>query len=260
MRFSPSRSDNDFGPAVAVSNPGGRAPIVLVCEHASRTIPPALDGLGLGPVAAQSHVAWDIGALDLARGLSERLDAPLVAGRLSRLVYDCNRPPEAHDAIPARSEVFEIPGNQDLPQAERARRTALVYEPFHDALATLLAARTRPTVLVTVHSFTPVYNGTPRDVELGLLHGDDDRLARSMLVHTGQTGWLCALNAPYGPQDGVLHTLDRHAAPQGMLNVMIELRNDLIRDQQGVGAAAVRLSALLGTALADLGVTEQGSA
>jgi predicted N-formylglutamate amidohydrolase len=240
--------------AALVTNPQGSAPVVIVCEHASNAIPAALDGLGVSPEAAVSHAAWDIGALDLARRLSRRLDAPLVAGGVSRLVYDCNRPPEARDAIPTRSEIHDIPGNAGLDDAGRMQRVSQVYEPFHATLAALLAARPDPRVLVTVHSFTPVYNGQTRDVELGLLHGPDDRLARAMLAHAPQTGWLSALNAPYGPQDGVLHTLELHAAPGRMLNVMIELRNDLLSDPLDAERAGDRLAGLLSAALGDLGL------
>lgn len=236
--------------AVAVTNPSGTSPVVLVCEHASKAIPEMFDGLGLDPVTAESHAAWDIGAHDLAQGLSERLDAPLVAGCVSRLVYDCNRPPDAHDAIPAKSELFDIPGNAGLDDLARAQRAAQIHRPFHDAVGKILADHAEPRVLVTVHSFTPVFFGRPRSVQLGFLHGTDARLAQAMLAQSGDTGWICALNAPYGPQDGVLHTLDLHATPQGILNVMIEVRNDLISDPAGVSRAVNTLSSLLDRALA----------
>ncbi|QIE43184.1 N-formylglutamate amidohydrolase (plasmid) [Rhodobacteraceae bacterium SC52] len=250
----------EFGPAVEVTNQHGGGRVVLACEHASAFVPPFLNGLGLDKEAAVSHAAWDIGALDVAKGLAERLDAPLVAGRLSRLVYDCNRPPDAPDAIPARSEIFEVPGNRDLSDADRLLRVTHVYRPFHETLAAVIAERPNPTVLVTMHSFTPVYNGKSREVELGLLHGKDDRLARSMLVHTGQTGWLSALNQPYGPKDGVLHTLDRHAEPAGLLNVMIELRNDLLLTPEDIQGAIERISAVLNVALDDIGMSQEADA
>lgn len=250
----------DFGPAVDVTNHKGGGRVILACEHASRFVPPFLDGLGLDPKAALSHAAWDIGALYVAKGLAKRLDAPLVAGRISRLVYDCNRPPHADDAIPARSEAFDVPGNHDLTEADRASRVTHVYDPFHDALSAVIAERQNPSVLVTMHSFTPIYNGKHREVELGLLHGTDDRLARSMLVHTGQTGWLSALNQPYGPKDGVLHTLDRHAIPAGLLNVMIELRNDLLLEPSDIQIAVDRLAAVLNAALEDLGISQEADA
>ncbi len=263
MQESPPVKQLEFGPAADVVNPGGAAGLLLVCEHASHAIPEPLDGLGLTAEARRSHAAWDIGALALACGLAAEFGAPLVAGLLSRLVYDCNRPPEAPDAIPVRSEVFDVPGNADLTPAARAARVALVHDPFHDAVAAAcdrLAARVAAPVFVTVHSFTPIFRGLPRDVQLGLLHGTDDRLARAMMARSAETGWRCALNQPYGPADGVLYMIDRHATARGWVNVMIELRNDLIDTPAGVAAALPRLAGVLRAGLADLGIDAGGPA
>lgn len=257
MQGQPSSPAPEFGPAAEIVNPDGGAGLLLVCEHARNTIPAPLAGLGLSDAATRSHAAWDIGARDLACGLSAHLDAPLVAGLMSRLVYDCNRPPEAHDAILSRSEVFDVPGNAGLTPAARAQRVAQVYDPFHDTVTAAcdrIAQHTAAPVFVTVHSFTPVYGGLPRDVQLGLLHGADDRLARAMLARSAETGWRSALNQPYGPSDGVLHMIDRHATARGWTNVMIELCNDLIATPDGVADATSKLAAVLRCALADLGM------
>ena len=235
-------------PAAHVLNPQGTAPAVLVCEHASQMIPASLDNLGLGPEAAQSHVAWDIGALDLAVRLSRYLDAPLVASRVSRLVYDCNRPPESPGAIPAHSERFAIPGNAGLSDAQKATRAEQVYFPFRTLLGQVLDQHPVTPVLITIHSFTPVYNGTPRSVELGILHDHDDRLALALL-QSAQSGTdlITALNQPYSATDGVTHTLRDQAGARGLANVMIEVRNDLIDSPKGVA----RIAGLLGPLLRD---------
>lgn len=230
----------------------GRGRMVLVCEHASAAIPAALGDLGLGPDARYSHIAWDLGAFGLAERLATLLSAPLVAARVSRLVYDCNRPPEVRDAIPAFSEVFEVPGNRDLSAEDRARRASEVYEPFHAEVASTLDAAAAP-VLVTVHSFTPVYCGQSRAVEIGLLHDDDRRLAEALLCNAGRaplSRFVVRRNEPYGPEDGVTHTLRRHGLRRGLLNVMIEVRNDLIRDAAGQAEVAEALAGALGAAIA----------
>lgn len=247
-------------PAARVYNAGGSAPIVFVCDHASRFIPSALDGLGLSPEVARSHVAWDIGAFDLAIELSAAFDAPLVASRISRLIYDCNRPPDAPDAMPTRSEVFEIPGNQELSEAVRAARIVAVYERFRDCLSDALDAQSAklsgaPVALVTVHSFTPVYHGQPRTVELGLLHDADPALAQAMMAEAAGTVSLnTQLNAPYDASDGVTHTLRSHAIPRGLPNVMLELRNDLIAEPAGVARTAHGIARLLARGLARVGI------
>lgn len=234
---------------VIIVNEQGRSPVLLVVEHAGRRIPKALGTLGLDAGELKRHIAWDIGAEGLARHLSGLLDAPLVLQRYSRLVYDCNRPPEAPDAMPVLSETTAIPGNRDLTPGQREARVEALYRPFHAAVARLIderEARGLPCVLVTVHSFTPVYKGVARTVELGILHDSDARLADRLLRMVGsETDLSVRRNEPYGPQDGVTHTLILQALPRGLENVMLEIRNDLIADPPGQRRMAERLARLL---------------
>jgi len=246
--------------AFQIINETGRGPAVLLCEHASALIPPEYHGLGLAEEDLHSHAVWDPGALALAEALSAALDAPLVAGAVSRLVYDCNRPPEAPSAMPERSERIAVPGNAGLSPEARAARVAQVYAPFCDAVDRVLAARQAqgtPFALVTLHSFTPLWHGTPREVELGLLHDADSRLADAMLDHAATLPHrILRRNAPYGPEDGVTHSLQRHGLRHGLPNVMIEARNDLLADAAAVEAMADELLTLLRPAFATLGLTE----
>jgi len=237
---------------VNIECPDGASAVLLVCEHAGRFIPEGLNNLGLDETAAQSHIAWDPGALSVAERLSAVLDATLISQKISRLAYDCNRPPESDQAVRAQSEVFHIPGNAGLSQAQRDERTDYIYRPFQKALAEAVQTRTL-TAIVTVHSFTPVYNGAPRAVEVGILHDSDRRLADAMLeAAVKNPAYNVQRNAPYGPEDGVTHTLQEHAVAHGLLNVMIEIRNDLIADDSGVAAIATWLESLLISALTDL--------
>lgn len=241
--------------AAQLHNADGKGQVLLVCEHASNRIPAALDNLGLDEATRLSHIAWDPGALAVAQEISRVLDARLVASTVSRLVYDCNRPPESPGAMPKRSEVFDIPGNQNLNEAEKAARVATVYEPFRTLLADTIATSPTPPVLVTIHSFTPVYLGKQRDVEIGILHDSDTRLADAMLdLAPKHTDMNTRRNDPYGPADGVTHTLKLHALPNGLMNVMIEVRNDLIADadqQRAVGKMLAELVADALTAIAN---------
>ncbi|GFE64159.1 N-formylglutamate amidohydrolase [Litoreibacter roseus] len=235
-----------------VVNPSASGPIVLVCEHASHFIPDAYDGLGLPENARQSHIAWDPGAFEVAVLLSHQLDAVLVAGGISRLVYDCNRPPEAPDAMPARSEMFDVPGNIDLPDTDKAVRVAAIYAPFRTVVAEAFKAASRD-VLVTIHSFTPIYRGQPRAVEIGVLHDADARLADAMLDRcTAHTKLTVKRNAPYGPEDGVTHTLQVDALPTGRLNVMIEIRSDLIETSDMQASVADMLGGWLKDAVGSI--------
>lgn len=227
MAQTPPDDEQDV---VRLINASGSSSVVLVCEHASSFIPDHLENLGLKPEDRQSHAAWDPGALAVAKRLSDRLNAKLVASAISRLVYDCNRPPEAADAMPERSERIAVPGNVGLDAAARKERAATYYVPFRQAVVSAVNATASP-ILITVHSFTPTYDGQPRSVEIGVLHDDDTRLADAMLDAAIASSLDARRNEPYGPQDGVTHTLKEHAVKAGHPNVMIEIRNDLITDE-----------------------------
>ncbi len=242
------RNLRQINEAVQLVNTGS-SPIVLVCEHASRTIPAESHNLGLPEQHLDSHAAWDPGALGVATRLADRLDARLVAGAVSRLVYDLNRPPEAPDAITAQSELIAVPGNRDLDTAQRADRVARFYAPFQTALAQTIAAISQP-VIVTIHSFTPIYHGQTREVQIGILHDTDRRLADAMLdIATRHTALHVGRNQPYGPEHGVTHTLRDHALKGGHLNVMIEIRNDLIARPEQQDDIADMLGAWIKAAL-----------
>lgn len=244
--------------AYEIINADGLGPAVIVCEHASNHIPADYDGLGLDPSARDSHAAWDPGAEEVSRRLSDALDAPLIAGRVSRLVYDCNRPPEAPSAMPERSERIAVPGNVGLDEAARAARVARVYAPFTRATSDLIAWRGRagtPFALITVHSFTPVWMGQPRTVEIGILHDSDARLADAMLAQE-VPGRRVERNAPYGPADGVTHSLCLHGIANDLPNVMLEIRNDLIVTPAQQDRVAAELLGLLRPALARLRLGE----
>lgn len=247
--------------AVEVLNAGGRGQVCLLCEHASAFIPEAYDSLGLMPEQRLSHAVWDLGARDLALRLSDALDAPLVASRISRLVYDCNRPPESDSASAEKSELIEVPGNRDLSNTARQQRVDLAYTPFCDAVSELLDARQaagQPTIIVTVHSFSPVYFGEKRQVEIGILHDTDTRLADAMLSKADcLPGRIVLRNSPYDSLDGVTHSLQLHAISRGLPNVMLEIRNDLLNDAIAVQRVCDELLLMLQSALLDL---NEGSA
>lgn len=239
---------------VATENGTAPGPFLVVCEHASNAFPPAFGTLGLDAQARQAHIAWDPGALGVARWLARQLDAPLVHACVSRLVYDLNRPPSSEGAMTAKSETYEIPGNHALGPAERTRRTEAIYLPFHDTLHAEIARRMaagEAPVIVTVHSFTPVWFGKPRAVEFGIIHDADPALAYAVLGEArARTGLDCRLNEPYSALDGVTHTLRLHATPYGLPNVMLEIRNDLIATPEAEERMAAALAPVLKAALA----------
>jgi predicted N-formylglutamate amidohydrolase len=245
----------DEPPPVTVERRHAQSPYVLTCDHAGLAIPQVLGDLGLPTAERKRHIAWDIGALGVARELSTRLEAPLLWQNYSRLVIDCNRPPDSTDLIVTRSEATDILVNRDLDEVARAARVAAIYTPYHEAIAGLLderAAAAIPTVFVAVHSFTPVYHGEARPWQLGVLYGRDDRLARALLDCLAGDGDLCVGdNQPYRI-DGKDHTLPAHAFTRGLVNVLFEIRQDLIASPSDQVAWGRRLESLLTRALAQL--------
>ena len=237
---------------LAVENAGGPGPAVIVCEHGGRRIPRALGTLGLAEERLVHHSMWDVGALDLARALARRLDAALLWQRYSRMVCDCNRRPDAASFIPTQGEGVPVPGNERLGAAERAARTEAVWRPFHDGLAAFLDRRgDRPTALVTIHSFTPVFHGTPRPWLAGVLFSRDRRLADPVLaalrsVHGERVGE----NEPYRMSPEEDHTVPVHGEGRGLPCVEIEVRHDLLGRPEGVEEWAATLEAALRPALA----------
>lgn len=236
--------------SVRTINASGASPFVLVCDHASNRIPDKYGDLGLAPHQRLMHIAWDPGALAVALRLTELLDAPLVYSTVSRLVIDCNRDHDAVDLIPTISERTEIAANVGLNQAERDYRIASFHRPFHVAIENLLEERERAgveTILVTVHSFTPVYKDVPRPWPIGLIHGLDERFSHALQTAltaddpTLNVGW----NEPYSARNGVTFTLEHHGDGRGLDCTMIEIRHDEILEPAGVTLWADRLARTL---------------
>ena len=239
-----------------VENPTARSRVVLVCEHASNHFPARWGDLGLTPDQKNAHIAWDPGALGVARGLSQQLDAVLVHAPVSRLIYDCNRAPDRPGAMPARSEIHDIPGNKMVSAADRADRTAAIYMPFHTALHSLIANRIalgQAPVIVTVHSFTKLFHGQVRAVEFGVIHDADASFAHAILTAAQAITQLRAqLNAPYCAADDVTHTLRLQATPYGLPNAMLEIRNDLIASPDAEQRMADMLAPVLNMGLVEI--------
>jgi predicted N-formylglutamate amidohydrolase len=231
-------------------NAHGASPFVLICEHASNAIPACLGDLGLTEKDRCRHIGWDIGAAGVAREMSRILDAPLFLQRYSRLVYDCNRSPENPGAMPEKSEVFDVPGNLNLSAADKLARTKSIYRPFLDAITDFLDHRAVAGVSaipISIHSFTPVYFGKKRDVQVGLLFEHHDGIARDL--EKLFLGYDTRLNEPYGPENGVMHLMNQIAAPRGLAHLMLEIRNDLISDPYQEKQWGARVAAALGAHL-----------
>jgi len=243
----------DPDPVILTGAPLAAGPLVLLGDHAGRVIPRSLGTMGLGAEDRHRHIAWDVGIAPLGRLLSEHLKAPFVSQAFSRLVVDCNRDPAEAEAMPEESDGTAIPANGGLDAAGRAERIRAVHEPYHAAIAALLDARAAAgvaTVLVALHSFTPVYGGEARIWDAGVLHGGPgDGYGRQVLALLQRRGaWVIGDNQPYA-FDATDHTIPRHAFPRGLQWLEIELRQDHLAAPEQVEAVAGWLAPLLLQAL-----------
>lgn len=236
--------------SVRTVNANGGSPFVLVCDHASNRIPDQYDNLGLTLHQRLMHIAWDPDALAVALRLTELLDAPLVQSTVSRLVIDCNRDHDAVDLIPVISERVDITANVGIPQAERSFRIANYHTPFHAAIEELLDRRKAAgmtTILVTVHSFTPIYKDVARPWPIGLIHGAEQRFTHALCaaLKADQPDLNVGWNEPYSARNGVTYTLEHHGDGRGLDCTMIEIRNDEILEAAGIALWADRLARCL---------------
>lgn len=234
---------------VIVKNDDGSSPVLMICEHAGRLLPKSCGLLGISEAAMASHIAWDIGAASLSQILADRLDATLVMQAYSRLYFDCNRSLEAPDAIVKENDGITLPENLNLSAEQRSERCDLVYKPFSQSISEIIDSRThigKSTVIVTIHSFTPVYRNQIRDLELGIIHDDCPDLAGIILrMANKDKSYRTAMNQPYSAADRVTHTLITHGINRGLPNVMLEVRNDLIDNPKGLEIWADRLQTII---------------
>jgi len=243
-----------------VVNPGSTRPVLLICDHAGRHIPRALESLGLDNADLHRHIAWDIGAAAVTRRLAERLGACAVLANYSRLVIDLNRVPGAADSMPSVSDGTPIPGNQALSEADEEARIAALFTPYHAEITNRLHHLWRATgqapVLFSVHSFTPTMKagGTPRPWHIGVLWDCDGRLAVPLMEALAHDpALIVGDNEPYSGWV-VSYTVAAHAGSAGLARAAVEIRQDLIATDEGAADWADRLAAILETVLADPGL------
>ena len=227
----------------------GRSDFIIVADHAGARIPRRLANLGLPDSELKRHIAWDIGALSVARGVAQAIDAPLLAQNYSRLVIDCNRDPNVATSIPRISELREIPGNIGLTAAQIATRRVEIFDPYHRRIRELLNARAvlgRRAILVAQHTMTDVYKGDRRRMHAAVLYNRDRRFAGVVLkMLRREPHLIIADNEPYFVSDETDYTIPQHAEARSLLHVEIEIRQDLVNDEAGQTEWAARIARVL---------------
>lgn len=236
------------------------AGVVLLCDHARNALPPEYGALGLPPDEFSRHIAYDIGAEGVTRGLAARLQATALFTGYSRLLIDPNRGLDDPTLIMKLSDGAVIPGNRDIDAAERQKRVERYYLPYHTAITreidSLIALRIRP-ILVSIHSFTPAWKNVPRPWHAGILWDRDGRLPRLLLDGLRRDASLVVGdNEPYhGALEG--DTLNTHGTKRGLAHALIEIRQDLIADQSGVDEWVDRLALILEPVMKEPGLRRE---
>jgi predicted N-formylglutamate amidohydrolase len=241
--------ESDEVPPVFELNAAGRSPFLFTCDHYGRLLPRTLGDLGLPEQELTRHIAWDIGIAGVAETLSGLLDAQLVAQRYSRLAIDCNRPLDAASSIPRLSEATMIPGNEALSREVAEMRRREIFDPYHRRITEIIDQRLRerrPTVLVSLHSFTPVYAGVARPWHIGTLYHRDTTLPPRLLkALRAEADLVVGDNEPYAVSDETDYTIPVHGEARKLINTGIEIRQDLIADHTGQQQWAERLARVL---------------
>lgn len=240
--------DHDEPAPWRIDQADGASPYLLICDHASNRIPRRLAKLGLDDIALASHIAWDIGAAAVADGLGAALNATVIQQAYSRLVIDCNRPPGSADSIVTLSERSHILGNLALSATETETREREIFAPYHAAIVDHLEARrqrARPTLLIALHSFTPVYLDVARPWHAGVLYNRDPRMARVLGQELRTSGLVVGDNQPYAVGDDTDYAIPRYGEARGLPHVELEIRQDLIADSAGQATWIRRLARML---------------
>jgi predicted N-formylglutamate amidohydrolase len=239
----------DEPPAFQEFQMEGRSDFIIVADHAGARIPRRLANLGLPGSELKRHIAWDIGALSVARRAAEALDAPLVAQNYSRLVIDCNRDPKVAASIPCISELREIPGNIGLSAEEIAARRTEIFDPYHRRIRELLDRRQaigRRAILVAQHTMTDVYKGDRRQMHAAVLYNRDRRFAGAVLeMLRREPHLIIADNEPYFVSDQTDYTIPHHAEARLLPHVELEIRQDLVNDEAGQAEWGIRIARVL---------------
>jgi predicted N-formylglutamate amidohydrolase len=232
--------------------------LLFICDHASNRLPAEYGTLGLDPGLLSTHITSDIGAGDVTRALAASFDAPAVLARWSRLLADLNRGEDDPTLVMKLSDGSIVAGNRNADGAQIADRIARFHAPYHARIAgeiAMMSARGAIPVLVSMHSFTPLWKGVARPWEVGVLWDRDARLAQPLIAALRRAGFRVGDNEPYS---GELENdcLYRHGTMNGLPHVLIEIRQDLISDPATAAAFAGRLAPILEVALAEMGKAE----
>tara|TARA_B100000161_G_scaffold50962_1_gene33064 strand:+ start:180 stop:959 length:780 start_codon:yes stop_codon:yes gene_type:complete len=226
---------------INVLNENKESDFLIICDHASNKIPTNFKELGLSKEILDSHIAFDIGAKEVAVCLSNILECPLVMTDFSRLLIDPNRGIDDPTLIMRISDNKIVKGNRNInnfkKSKEKDERVKKYYDVYHNKISEFINFKEKdkkyPSI-ISIHSFTPVWRNKKRDIDIGILWDNDYRLPDIFFNYLKENhkNLVIGDNQPYS---GRLKndTLYKHATINGLSNILIEIRQDLITDKKG---------------------------
>ncbi len=212
--------------AFEIVRAGDAAPVILTCEHASERMPAPWRWSDADLRLVGTHWAFDLGAADLTRELATRMRAVGLLARFSRLLVDPNRAEHETSLFRDVAEGLPVTMNVAIAAEDREARLSKYYRPFHTAIAREVE-RTRAHTLLSVHSFTNLYEGKQRTLEVGVLFDREDALGAMLVDAFEDAGFRVAPNEPYSGKEGLIYSAATHAAAKNLRAVEIEVRQDL---------------------------------
>jgi len=234
--------------AYEIAGDPAAGPLLFTCEHAARRLP-EWEAEPADLPLLEDHWGWDVGAAELTRELARRCGSGALLSRFSRLVCDPNRAPDEPSFVVREVAGHALSWNRAVDDAERARRRARYFEPYHAAIDRALANRAAagPEVrLCSIHSFAPVFDGRARAMEVGVLYDDHEPHAHCLADALALEGFAVAHNEPYSGFAGLIYSARRHGRAHGVVYLELEVRNDLIAAPEKARAVAERIARALG--------------
>lgn len=225
-------------------------PFIITCEHASARVPAPLRTTESDRAWLNSHWGHDIGARTISRELVRLTGSRGVFSRFSRLVCDANRAPEQADFIRTDTEGYPLSFNRAVSPEERARRITTYFEPYHAAVDEEVQRRVLDSagdvVLLSVHSFTPVWNHRVRPMDVGVLYADHAPVAERLVTELRREGLETASNKPYSGMEGLIYAAARHGQRHRIVYLELEINQSLCCTPARAIKIARRVAAAVG--------------
>ncbi len=203
-----------------------RSQILIIADHASNYLPKENNKLGLTNAFLNQHIAFDIGVKELSLDLSYRLKCNVIQGKYSRLLIDLNRDLDDPTVIPEIVDGKIIPGNIGLSKNEFRLRVKKIYNKYHHEIDRIIINK-KVKVILSLHSFNPIFKNKRRLLEFGILSNEDKNLSSIIIDQLKLLKLNVGDNEPY-KGDLIGDSMYRHGLRNRIPHALIEVRNDLL--------------------------------